>query len=224
MKDSRVARPDASVKATNPWQRHQPTANAVIDSGRRVAWFTQESLTVLLGRAKVDDSMVKVVSRVTQGDRVVIDAPGRPGCRWRFLPPRGFRPRAPQHRGEFQPAPFGLRHQHAPDPGRGHGGPLSPLCPGRPDRRQFAPVGRSHRRHGGDALGLNPGDVSTPGLLMSAQRDFYSPGAGRLTDHLPGFCQDFLLSSDSEASRAHVDLRPAPLPRAARASTSARSG
>jgi DNA replication protein DnaC len=78
MKDSRVARPDASVKATNPWQRHQPTANAVIDSGRRVAWFTQESLTVLLGRAKVDDSMVKVVSRVTQGDRVVIDASGMP--------------------------------------------------------------------------------------------------------------------------------------------------
>jgi hypothetical protein len=59
---------------------------------------------------------------------------------------------------------------------------------------------------------------------VSAQRDFYSPGAGRFTDHLPGFCPDFLLSVDSEASRAHVDLRPAPLPRAAQASTSARSG
>jgi DNA replication protein DnaC len=76
MKGSRAARPDARVKATNPWQRHQPIANAVIDSGRRVAWFTQESLTMLLGRAKVDDSVVKVVSRVTQGDRVVIDDSG----------------------------------------------------------------------------------------------------------------------------------------------------
>jgi DNA replication protein DnaC len=76
MKGSKASRPDASVKATNPWQRHQPIANAVIDSGRRVAWFTQESLTMLLGRAKVDDSVVKVVSRVTQGDRVVIDDSG----------------------------------------------------------------------------------------------------------------------------------------------------
>ena len=31
-----------------------------------------------MGRAKVDDSVVKVVSRVTQGDRVVIDASGMP--------------------------------------------------------------------------------------------------------------------------------------------------
>ena len=76
MKASGVARPDASVKATNPWPRHPPTANAVIDSGRQVAWFTLASLTVLLGRAKVDDSVVKVVSRVTQGDRVVIDDSG----------------------------------------------------------------------------------------------------------------------------------------------------
>ena len=59
---------------------------------------------------------------------------------------------------------------------------------------------------------------------MSAQRDFDCPGAGRLTDHLPEFCPDFLLSVDSEASRAHVDLHPVPLPRAAQASTSARSG
>ena len=73
MKGSRASRPDASVKATNPWQRHQPTANAVIDSGRRGAWSTQESLTMLLERAKVDDSVVKVVSRVTKGDRVWID-------------------------------------------------------------------------------------------------------------------------------------------------------
>jgi len=78
MRGSKALRPDASVKATNPWQRHQPTANAGIDSGRRVAWFTLESLTVLLGRAKVDDSVVKVVSRVTQDDRVVIDASGMP--------------------------------------------------------------------------------------------------------------------------------------------------
>ncbi len=76
MRGSKALRPDASVKATNPWQRHQPTANAVIDSGRRVAWFTQESLTMLLRRAKLDDSVAKVVSRVTQGDRVVIDASG----------------------------------------------------------------------------------------------------------------------------------------------------
>jgi len=59
---------------------------------------------------------------------------------------------------------------------------------------------------------------------VSAQRDFDCPGAERLTDHLPGFCSDFLLSADSEASWAHVDLRPAPLPGAAQASTSARSG
>ncbi|MHB8393678.1 MAG: IS21-like element helper ATPase IstB [Candidatus Dormibacteria bacterium] len=48
-------------------------ASAVIDSGKRVAWFTLESLTQLLGRAKVDGSVAKVVSRVTKVDLIVVD-------------------------------------------------------------------------------------------------------------------------------------------------------
>ncbi len=51
----------------------EAVASAVIDSGRRVAWFTLESLTGLLGRAKVDGSVAKVVSRVTNVDLIVID-------------------------------------------------------------------------------------------------------------------------------------------------------
>ncbi len=51
-------------------------AAATIDSGRRVAWFTLESLTTLLGRAKVDGSVAKVVTRITRADLIVIDDVG----------------------------------------------------------------------------------------------------------------------------------------------------
>jgi DNA replication protein DnaC len=48
-------------------------AHGVIDAGMRVAWFTLESLTVAIGRAKVDASITKVVGRICRCELIVVD-------------------------------------------------------------------------------------------------------------------------------------------------------
>jgi DNA replication protein DnaC len=47
--------------------------HAAIDNGLRVSWFTLESLTATLGRAKADASIAKTVARITRADLVVVD-------------------------------------------------------------------------------------------------------------------------------------------------------
>lgn len=46
---------------------------AVIEKGMRVAWFTLESLTTTIGRAKVDASVQRVIARICRADLIVID-------------------------------------------------------------------------------------------------------------------------------------------------------
>jgi DNA replication protein DnaC len=48
-------------------------AHAVIDAGMRVSWFTLESLTATIGRASVDGSITRTVSRITRAELIVID-------------------------------------------------------------------------------------------------------------------------------------------------------
>lgn len=48
-------------------------AAAAIESGRRVAWFSLESLTMTIGRARVDGSVSRVVGRICRSDLIVID-------------------------------------------------------------------------------------------------------------------------------------------------------
>lgn len=48
-------------------------AHEVIEAGMRVAWFTLESLTLALGRAKVDASVPKVIARICRCELIVID-------------------------------------------------------------------------------------------------------------------------------------------------------
>ena len=48
-------------------------AHAVIATGKRVAWFSLESLTATVARAKVDASIQKVVTRICRADLIVID-------------------------------------------------------------------------------------------------------------------------------------------------------
>jgi DNA replication protein DnaC len=47
--------------------------HAVIEAGMRVAWFSLESLTTTVTRAKVDASVPKVVARICRSDLIVID-------------------------------------------------------------------------------------------------------------------------------------------------------
>jgi len=46
---------------------------AVIDAGMRVSWFSLESLTATLSRAKVDASVAKVVARICRAELIVVD-------------------------------------------------------------------------------------------------------------------------------------------------------
>jgi DNA replication protein DnaC len=48
-------------------------AHAVIDAGMRVSWFSLESLTATLARAKVDASISRVIARICRAELVVVD-------------------------------------------------------------------------------------------------------------------------------------------------------
>jgi DNA replication protein DnaC len=48
-------------------------AHATIDTGRRVAWFTLESLTAAVGRAAADGSTTRTITKITRADLIVVD-------------------------------------------------------------------------------------------------------------------------------------------------------
>jgi DNA replication protein DnaC len=48
-------------------------AHEVIESGMRVSWFSLESLTQVIQRAKVDASVPRVVARICRADLIVVD-------------------------------------------------------------------------------------------------------------------------------------------------------
>ena len=48
-------------------------AHAAIDRDLRVAWFTLESLTAAIGRAKADGSIARAVTRICRSDLIVVD-------------------------------------------------------------------------------------------------------------------------------------------------------
>jgi DNA replication protein DnaC len=52
-------------------------AHAVIDAGMRVSWFTLETLTVAVGRAKVDASIARVIARICRSELIVVDDIGQ---------------------------------------------------------------------------------------------------------------------------------------------------
>lgn len=47
--------------------------HACIDNGLRVSWFTLETLTAAIGRAKADASIARTVARITRADLIVVD-------------------------------------------------------------------------------------------------------------------------------------------------------
>src|SRR5260370_30412792 len=53
-------------------------AHAVIESGRRVAWFSLESLTATVSRAQVDASVHKVLARICPAYPIVLEYIGYP--------------------------------------------------------------------------------------------------------------------------------------------------
>lgn len=51
--------------------------HAVIDDGMRVSWFTLETLTLAVGRAKIDASVAKVIARICRSELIVVDDIGQ---------------------------------------------------------------------------------------------------------------------------------------------------
>ena len=48
-------------------------AHAAIEKDLRVAWFTLETLTAAIGRAKADGSIARTVTRICRSDLIVVD-------------------------------------------------------------------------------------------------------------------------------------------------------
>ena len=48
-------------------------AHAAIDKDLRVAWFTLETLTATIGRAKADGSVARTVARICRSDLIAVD-------------------------------------------------------------------------------------------------------------------------------------------------------
>ncbi len=55
-------------------------AHLAIDAGMRTSWFTLESLAAVVGRAKVDATVAKVITRICRVDLIVIDDIGILPC------------------------------------------------------------------------------------------------------------------------------------------------
>jgi len=49
---------------------------AGVDAGRRVAWFTLESLGVLVRRHRADDSVTRAIARILRADLIIVDDVG----------------------------------------------------------------------------------------------------------------------------------------------------
>ena len=115
-------------------------AHAAIDAGRRVAWFTLESLTAAVGRAGADGSVARTITKITRADLIVVDDIG--------MLPAG------------QAA--GVRHDHAQDPGHRDRRSAAAPRPHRAHRGHQPPAGRGHRRQRGDPLDLDQQEISCP--------------------------------------------------------------
>lgn len=48
-------------------------AHKAIEAGMRVAWFTPDSLTAVIGRAAVDGTTAKAIAKITRYDLIAVD-------------------------------------------------------------------------------------------------------------------------------------------------------
>ena len=89
---------------------------AADETGKNVAWFTLEQLGACSAKTSADDFVTNRTRILRAGPcprRRHRASPGRTRRRRGPLPPCRRRLRAPQHRGQLQPPPVGLRRAHA---------------------------------------------------------------------------------------------------------------
>ena len=150
-------------------------AHAVIDAGMRVSWFTLETLTVTVGRAKVDASIAKVIARICRSELIVVDDIGQlPAGQdaaeafYRVVD-AAYERRSVAVTSNLHPSGFdtimpkGTRHRHRR--------PAPPPRPPRAHRRRLTPPRRSPRRQRSGAPHLNPHqEIRCPPTRNSAVR------------------------------------------------------
>ena len=128
-------------------------AHAAIDKDLRVAWFTLESLTTTITRAKIDGSVARTVTRICRCDLIVVDdigmLPAGQDAAEAFYR-RRCRLRAPLRSSDQQHPSVRIRLDHAQNPGHGNSGqpeyarvpvvrawPRSRISSGQPPQGQF---------------------------------------------------------------------------------------
>jgi DNA replication protein DnaC len=132
-------------------------AHLAIDQDLRVAWFTLESLTTTIGRAKVDGTVARTVARVCRSDLIVVDdigmLPAGQDAAEAFyrVVDAAYERRSVAVTSNIHPLRF--RHDHAQDPGhRDRRSAAPPRPPGHHQGRQPSPR-RGDRRQGVVPLG-----------------------------------------------------------------------
>jgi DNA replication protein DnaC len=63
----------ATFSGTGKSHFAEALAHKAIDAGMRVAWFTLESLTAVIGRAAVDGTTAKAIAKITRCDLITVD-------------------------------------------------------------------------------------------------------------------------------------------------------
>jgi IstB-like ATP binding protein len=138
-------------------------AHAAIDKDLRVAWFTLESLTTTITRAKIDGSVARTVTRICRCDLIVVDdigmLPAGQDAAEAFYR-RRCRLRAPLRSSDQQHPSVRIRLDHAQNPGHGNSGPAAASRPPHTDQRRLTPARRGPGRQRGGPIELNhqPGD------------------------------------------------------------------
>ena len=164
-------------------------AHTAIEADLRVAWFTLETLTATIGRAKADGSIARTVARICRSDLIVVDdigmLPAGQDAAEAFYRIVDAAYETTLDRRDQQHPPVRLRHDHAQDPGHRHRRPApAPRPPGHHPGR-LPPPAASPRRQGGESLDLAP-----PGDHLATSMDFCCPPTRKTKGHRTGLRPD----------------------------------
>ncbi len=177
-------------------------AHAAIEKDLRVAWFTLETLTAALGRAKAGRSTARTVTRICRSDLIVVDdigmLPAGQDAAEAFyrITDAAYERRSVAVTSNIHPG--WLRFDHAQDPRHRHRRPASPPRP--PDHHQgrLAPARRSPRRQGGD-----PARHLTPARRQNTRPPAWKTG-GRQPAEDKATQPEFLMALDRRTGRGRT--------------------
>jgi hypothetical protein len=164
-------------------------AHAAIEKDLRVAWFTLETLTAAIGKAKADGSIARTVTRICRCNLIVVDDIG--------MLPAGqdaaeafyrITDAAYERRSVAVTSNIHPRLDSTPSCPRPWPPPpwtaAAPRPPG-PDQGRLAPARRSPRRQGGDPAGHLT--AAPPGEQAATSLENWWPPARRKQDRPPRF-------------------------------------